>query len=167
MRIWIVAFIAIAVVGCSKQPTESVRELRSSLIGLDVAVSQGVSFPKFSDLVLDARTKFEIAKPDLEAKSIASIERAVVVAEKTKTVWQATQNASRGIPKNLYAVFNELGIVSNQKDFILLSGVVEAERDLGQGDTTKKTISTALTRCSAEIDTALKEPTFGGAVDGK
>ncbi len=145
----------IMLAACSHQLPESERALRASLITVDVAANQGVNFSKFSDLVLDARTKFEIAKPQLAADNIAAIETAISATEEAKAVWQATLN-SGGIDRSAYEPLRDLGIVKNNSDFTLLLGVSIAEREQGRADTDKKMVRAALAACAAKVELALK-----------
>lgn len=71
-------------------PSNEQRPLKEALIKLEAASSQGVTVMTFGDLVLEARTKLELARSHLKKTSLDPSEKAVADFEATKQIWQAT-----------------------------------------------------------------------------
>jgi hypothetical protein len=122
----IAALTLFALSGCARRDTAAVVALKTDLIGLKAAAAQGVTVREFSALVLDTRTKFELARNDLSQDQVATIEYAVVAAEDTKIIWNGTIDSDMWDAEIAHS-FVDIGLVKSVSDFDYQRYVVNAE----------------------------------------
>lgn len=103
--------------GCG--PSSEQMGLKEALVRLQTASAQGVSYQDYSSLVLDARTKYQMAKSHLDNAAVLSADDAIGSAEITKELWEQTLQTycfsacSDTVKRDLVS----LGIVKDAKSF--------------------------------------------------
>ena len=112
--ILLVGFTATAIMLMRLSAPHEVHDFRVSLVRLNSAIGQGLTNSKYSDLVLDARVNFELARPELTASGkITACETAVVAAEQGAAVWQAT--LEKKLPESAFEPMHALGIIERDR----------------------------------------------------
>lgn len=79
--------VASCLVLCACSPSAEQRAFHESLVKVSAAMAEGVSLTAFSDLVLDARTKFELARSNLSPSVENDATTAVESLEAAKSLW--------------------------------------------------------------------------------
>jgi hypothetical protein len=158
MRMIAIILALLLACGCSEKSTAGKDALLASFIRLDAEITQGTSVSDFSHDVLDARTKFEIAKSDLNSETQAAVESGLVAAEATKSIWNALSVGKRpdlpGKPDSLFSQMLALGIVANESDYVMRAAMMDAVLDGTTYDpqfTSGATIKLALQKCGPKI----------------
>ena len=112
--ILLVGFTTAAIMLMRLSAPHEVHDFRVSLVRLNSAIGQGLTNPKYSDLILDARASLELARPELTASGkITACERAVIAAEQGAAVWQAT--LEKKFPESSFEPMHALGIIERDR----------------------------------------------------
>jgi hypothetical protein len=141
-------------------PSHEEIELKTALVRIRAASAQGMGLNSFADLVLEARTRFELARPHLNTKQLKESDEAVADWEAVKAIWQETlEGTGRVCPAGcleLYDPLKQLGLVKDAKDFETFQKKPEnhwgAASSSGPG---RELISRGLTVSKAATDIAI------------
>ncbi|MDE2132974.1 MAG: hypothetical protein KGJ49_00050 [Alphaproteobacteria bacterium] len=95
--------------------------LTESLTRLNEATAQGVSLSAFSDLLLDAKTKFQVVQKDLPEDAKAMVSLAVQHEDDVRQIWSNSIEFSRICPNScedtLEPPMLDLGILKKKADY--------------------------------------------------
>jgi hypothetical protein len=145
---------ALIVAACGKSEEE--KALQESFVRVAEATSEGVSYLRFRDLVLEARTRYTLAKPQLSAAADAHAQKAADDLSAAATVWQATLDCSgpRYCESELTPPMEQLGLVKDAPSFAAYFGAAYGPEQ-PDTDWKKPLVSQALT--VATLSTTLAE----------
>jgi hypothetical protein len=93
--------------------------LRESLTRLSASISQGVSLSAYGQLVLDARTKFEMARGGLTAEQVANCNEALDAAKSSVLLWTSIiqDESATQLWSDVFLYSEQLGIAHSKADF--------------------------------------------------
>jgi hypothetical protein len=135
---------------------KEVQDLHVSLVRLQVADEHGTSLPQISDLLFDARTKFELAKPRMFGWDVKKCKAALDAVDDVETVWRDTLNGDYGV--ELYDPMLTLGIVHSNAEFKKIQSEV-AKRKPNVGDSPEMLdldLKIQIARSRVYVDLALR-----------
>jgi len=81
-----VAVIAVVVYSLTAESSEE-KQLKESLVRVEAAMEQGVSLAAFNGLVLDARTRYELARPKLSSSNVALVGEVIAKVTAARELW--------------------------------------------------------------------------------
>jgi hypothetical protein len=118
----VTAVLVIATLFLSRQSQEE-KDLDTSLVRLQIATGEGITLTKFSELVLDVATKFELARPYLSSKKEKSTEHVVAIEQAAQTLWGLSIEYSQRCPQQvgckayLYPALKTMDLVKDEASY--------------------------------------------------
>ena len=94
---------------------KEIQDLHVALVKLEVAEQHGTNLPQFTDLLFDARTKFELARPHMFGWDATKCQVALDLADDVSTIWRGVLNDEYS--DDLYEPMLRLGIVHTNAEF--------------------------------------------------
>jgi hypothetical protein len=103
--------------------------IRAAFVRLEIAIEQGVSFDKFSDLLLDAKTQLALAGPPPRKDVAGALTTAMNDAEAMKTLWAASfvRDCAHDCEARVRAALQALRLVKNDKEMDLAIALIDAD----------------------------------------
>ena len=140
---------ALALTSCGKP--QSVTDLKSAIARLKAAGEQERR-TGYDALLLDAQSKFELAKPALSSEAASAAGDALNKAVDAEQVWRDTEVIDGGLDPKTAAPLKRLGVAKNDADFRKKSDIFIAFEDNPDDDTPSDTAEKKAARDDARQD---------------
>jgi hypothetical protein len=143
--------IALALSSCGKP--QSVTDLKNAIVRLKVAGEQDrTQRTGYDALLLDAQSKFELAKPTLSSNTASATTDALAKAVDAELVWRDTEVIDGGLDPATAAPLKRLGVAKSDADFRKESDTFIAFEDDPDDDTPNDTAEKKAYRDDARQD---------------
>jgi hypothetical protein len=99
-------------------PTEQ-QELKLALVRIQTGLAQRISYSEFSSLVLEGRSRFEVARSQISQEAASTVESAIDAAERGKRIWGQVQedNCTDICSTQIMKDFIALGLATDQRSY--------------------------------------------------
>jgi hypothetical protein len=128
-RSWPALVVAVTALSAPPVHSQSQSPVRAALVRLEIAVEQGVSFDKFSDLLLDAKAQLALVGPPPQKDAADALAAALNDADNLRTLWAASLLPDCGYEceARVRSALQALRLVRNDDEMTLAIGLIAAD----------------------------------------